>query len=85
MAQDDHDETVAETMVANSRTKKTLAFPLDFFPNSLPAGFGDINGYAPTPFHYAAAMRFKQEFVMGASLDQQARTGCANLAAAVKN
>ncbi len=47
-------------------TKKTLSFPLDFFPNNMPAGFGDNNGYAPTPFQYAAAMRFKQELVMGA-------------------
>jgi hypothetical protein len=56
-------------------TKKTLAFPLDFFPNSMPAGFGDNNGYGPTPFHYAAAMRLKQRLVMGAIDSYLTETG----------
>lgn len=47
-------------------TKKTLSFPFDFFPNATPAGFGDNNSFFPSPFHYAAAERFKLERVKGA-------------------
>ncbi|MBT3193983.1 MAG: hypothetical protein HN341_15670, partial [Verrucomicrobia bacterium] len=46
-------------------TKKTLSFPYYFYPNSMAAGFGDNNHFHPSPFHYAAAKRLKQERVMG--------------------
>jgi len=56
-------------------TKRTLSFPLDFYPHNMPAGFGDNNGYHPTPFHYAAAMRFDDQLVMGAIDSYLAETG----------
>ena len=56
-------------------TKKTLAFPFDFYPNDMSAGFGDNNNYEPTPFHYAAAKRLKQDLVMGAIDSHLAATG----------
>ncbi len=56
-------------------TKKTLSFPLDFCPNSMPAGFGDNNHFYPSPFHYAAAKRFKLDLVMGAIDSYMTETG----------
>lgn len=56
-------------------TKKTLSFPLDFSPNAMSAGFGDNNHFHPSPFHYAAAKRFKLDLVMGAIDSYMTETG----------
>jgi len=56
-------------------TKQTLQFPFDFFPNGKPAGFGDNNSFFPSPFHYAAADRFKLERVKGAIDRRLAKAG----------
>ena len=57
-------------------TKKTLSFPFDFLPSATPAGFGDNNSFFPSPFHYAAADRFKLERVKGAIDRLLAESGC---------
>ena len=38
-------------------TRQTLSFPLEFCPHGVPCGFGDVNVWAPMPFHYVAARR----------------------------
>jgi hypothetical protein len=56
-------------------TRKTLSFPYYFYPNRMAAGFGDNNKYHPSPFHYAAAKRFKQQQVMSEIDRELADTG----------
>ena len=65
----------AHPLMKLAATKRTLAFPFDFYPNDMSAGFGDNNNYHPTPFHYAAAKRLKQELVMGAIDSHLTATG----------
>ena len=49
---------------------KTLWFPMEFSPNGLGTGFGDIaRPWSPVPFHYAAAERFNDAALL-ATLDQ---------------
>ncbi len=45
---------------------RTLRFPLDFCPNGVACSFGDVNGWTPLPFHYAAAERLGCEDVLAA-------------------
>jgi hypothetical protein len=40
--------------------KKTLSFPLDFSPNSVPGSFGDVGRYALNPLQYAMAIRLNR-------------------------
>jgi hypothetical protein len=56
-------------------TKKTLSFPYYFYPHGMAAGFGDNDKYHPSPFHYAAAKRLRQEQVMGEIDRELAETG----------
>jgi len=51
-------------------TEATLLFPLAFSPNGVPCSFGDVNHFAPLPFHYAAAARFGRDDVT-AELDRR--------------
>jgi len=47
-------------------TRRTLAFPFDFFPNGKSAGFGDNDRFGPAPFHYTAAQRLDHHMAIGA-------------------
>ncbi len=46
--------------------RATLRFPLDFCPHGIGCSFGDVNRWAPLPFHYAAAMAIRDTTVMAA-------------------
>jgi len=59
-------------------TRATLAFPLDFCPNGVPCSFGDVNHWAPRPFHLAAAARLGRADVLSrldARLTREQATG----------
>lgn len=44
-----------------------LRFPLDFSPQGIPCGFGDINeAWSPLPFHFAAASRLGDRALLAA-------------------
>ncbi|MFO7870101.1 MAG: heparinase II/III family protein [Kiritimatiellia bacterium] len=47
-------------------TRRTLRFPLDFYPRGLPCSFGDVNRFSPSAFHYAAAERLGEKDIMAA-------------------
>jgi hypothetical protein len=51
-------------------TRSTLTFPLAFSPNGVPCSFGDVNSYAPLPFHYRAAHRLGRADIV-AELDRR--------------
>lgn len=38
-------------------TRQSLYFPIEFCPNGVPCSFGDVNQWAPLPFHQAVARR----------------------------
>lgn len=47
-------------LMKRAGTEATLSFPLAFSPNGQACSFGDVNRFAPLPFHYAAAARFRR-------------------------
>ena len=56
----------AHPLIEMPATRKTLSFPIDFSPHGVSAGFGDSNGWAPMPFHFAAARRLRAPQVVDA-------------------
>jgi len=63
----------AHPLMEQPETRATLAFPVDFSPNGVAAGFGDSNHWRPLPFHYAAAERLRAREVIAALDDAMAR------------
>lgn len=62
---------------------RTLGFPMDFAPNGVAAGFGDVNRFRPMAFHYAAAEelgRTELYPLLDAELGGSPRGGRANAA-----
>jgi len=51
-------------------TRSTLTFPLAFSPNGVPCSFGDVNSFAPLPFHYRVAERLNRPDIV-AELDRR--------------
>lgn len=45
-------------------TKATLRFPVDLSPNGVPCSFGDVNHFAPLPFHFETARRLGAKDVL---------------------
>jgi hypothetical protein len=55
--------------------EQTLEFPLEFCPGGRGTGFGDVNTWAPMPFHYAAAARYGRPDLIAALDGIQLRRG----------
>ncbi len=47
----------AHPLLRGREVRETLRFPMDFCPNGVACSFGDVNHWAPLPYHYAAAER----------------------------
>jgi len=60
----------AHPAFAQEPTARTLAFPLRYSPHGVGCSFGDVNGFAPLPFHLAAAVRCERDDVLADLLER---------------